>query len=54
MFSSKMHKSCLIHSILLSNFGAQAERSYIYLRFEAEDVLKMFLVLHGIKVMKTG
>ena len=26
-----------------SNFGAEAERSYILLRFEAENVLKMFL-----------
>ena len=26
-----------------SNFGAEAERSYIFLRFEAENVLEMFL-----------
>ena len=26
-----------------SNFGAEAERSYIFLRFEAENILKMFL-----------
>ena len=26
-----------------SNFGAEAERSYIFLRFGAENVLKMFL-----------
>ena len=26
-----------------SNFGAQAARSYTFLRFEAENVLKMFL-----------
>ena len=26
-----------------SNFGTKAERSYIFLRFEAENVLKMFL-----------
>ena len=36
-----------IHSgffyIRTSNFGAEAERSYIFLRFEAENVLKMFL-----------
>jgi len=25
------------------NFGAEAERSYIFLRFEAENVLEMFL-----------
>ena len=29
--------------IRTSNFGAEAERSYILLRFEAENVLKMFL-----------
>ena len=40
-----------IHSVFVfvlffirtSNFGAEAERSYIFLRFEAENVLKMFL-----------
>ena len=26
-----------------SNFGAEAERSYIFLPFEVENVLKMFL-----------
>ena len=29
--------------IRTSNFGAEAERSYIFLRSEAENVLKMFL-----------
>ena len=29
--------------IRTSNFGAEAERSYIFLGFEAENVLKMFL-----------
>ena len=29
--------------IRTSNFGAEAERSYIFLRFEAENVFKMFL-----------
>ena len=41
----------MIHSAILmrtSNFGAKAERSYIFLRYEAENVLKMFLKLHGI------
>ena len=33
------------------NFGAEAERSYILLRFEAENVLYMFLKLHGIHYM---
>ena len=35
-----------VHSgffIRMSDFGAEAERSYIFLRFEAENVLKMFL-----------
>ena len=35
-----------IHSVFFirtSNFGAEAERSYIFLRFQAENVLKMFL-----------
>ena len=35
-----------IHSVFFirtSNFGAEAERSYILLRFEAENILKMFL-----------
>ena len=35
-----------IHSVFFirtSNFGAEAERSYIFLRFEAENVLKTFL-----------
>ena len=29
--------------IRTSNFGAEAERSYIFSQFEAENVLKMFL-----------
>ena len=29
--------------IRTSNFGVEAERSYIFLRFEAENVIKMFL-----------
>ena len=36
----------MTHSAILkrtSNFGAKAERSYIFLRFETENVLKMFL-----------
>ena len=32
----------LFFFIRTSNFGAEAERSYIFLRFEAENVLKMF------------
>ena len=37
-----------IHSVFFffirtPNFGAEAERSYIFLQFEAENVLKMFL-----------
>jgi hypothetical protein len=37
----------LFFYIRTSNFRAEAERSYICLRFEAENVLKMFLNLHG-------
>ena len=29
--------------IRTSNFGVEAERSYVFLRFEVENVLKMFL-----------
>ena len=35
-----------VHSVFFirtSDFGAEAERSYIFLRFETENVLKMFL-----------
>ena len=34
--------------IRTSNFGVEAERSYIFLRFEPENVLGMFLKLCGI------
>ena len=34
---------CFFFFIRTSNFGAEAERSYIFLRSEAENVLKMFL-----------
>ena len=40
-----------VHSfffIRTSNFDAEAERSYIFWRFEAETFLKMFLNLPGI------
>ena len=43
--------SIAIHSfffIRTSNFDAEAERSYIFWRFEAETFLKMFLNLPGI------
>ena len=33
----------LFFFIRTSNFGDEAERSYTFLRFEAENVLKMFL-----------
>ena len=36
-------KYTLFFFIRTSDFGAEAERSYIFLRFEAENVLKMFL-----------
>ena len=41
----------MVHSfffIRTSNFDAEAERSYIFWRFEAETFLKMFLNLPGI------
>ena len=43
--------SLALHSfffIRTSNFDAEAERSYIFWRFEAETFLKMFLNLPGI------
>ena len=51
--SEDMH--CILHNVLhsfffirTSNFDAEAERSYIFWRFEAETFLKMFLNLPGI------
>ena len=43
--------STLCFFIRTSNFGAEAERSYLFLRFEAENVLKMFSILHSIRYM---
>ena len=45
---SRKHKliELEVHSVLVvrtSNFGAEAERSYVLLRFEAKNVFKMFL-----------
>ena len=48
---SSIPHSVVIHSfffIRTSNFDAEAERSYIFWRFEAETFLKMFLNLPGI------
>ena len=45
-FSGKKVTPSKAHSVFFirtSNLGAEAERSYIFLRFEAENVLKMFL-----------
>ena len=45
------HHTIWVHSfffIRTSNFDAEAERSYIFWRFEAETFLKMFLNLPGI------
>ena len=39
----RMANYTLFFYIRTSNFGGEAERSYILLRFEAENVLKMFL-----------
>ena len=42
--SVKLLKTTLFFFFIrTSNFGAEAERSYIFLRFEAENVLTMFL-----------
>ena len=50
--ASKKKKCCkantLFFFIRTSNFDAEAERSYIFWRFEAETFLKMFLNLPGI------
>lgn len=51
--------SCfLMHSFFYKNvyFKVEAERSYIFVRFEAENVLDltMFSYLYGINIMKTG
>ena len=44
VFSCFSHILCIpFFFIRTSNFGAEAERSYIFLRFEAENVFKMFL-----------
>ena len=42
LFAFYCYTLCFLF-IRTSNFGAKAERSYIFLRFEAENVLKMFL-----------
>ena len=42
------HNYTLFFFIRTSNFDAEAERSYIFWRFEAETFLKMFLNLPGI------
>ena len=42
----KTYKKALLHSVFFirtSNFGVEAERSYIFLRFEPENVLKAVL-----------
>ena len=51
VFLSVFARNHEIHSfffIRTSNFDAEAERSYIFWRFEAETFLKMFLNLPGI------
>ena len=45
LWQSPIHSFFLIRT---SNFDAEAERSYIFWRFEAETFLKMFLNLPGI------
>ena len=41
--TKQLHSLLTVLFITTSNFGAEAERSYIFWRFEAENVLKMFL-----------
>lgn len=39
----------LLHSFFYigtSHFGAEDERSYLFLRYEAENVFKTFFILH--------
>ena len=51
LYSLELRTDEHIHSfffIRMSNFDAEAERSYIFWRFEAETFLKMFLHLPGI------
>ena len=48
-----MNNSTLFFFIRTSNFDAEAERSYIFWRFEAETFLKMFLNLPGIGTTDT-
>ena len=50
VFTKFKRKLLELHSfffIRTSNFDAEAERSYIFWRFEAETFLKMFLNLPG-------
>ena len=47
-FSGLFLSITLFFFIRTSNFDAEAERSYIFWRFEAETFLKMFLNLPGI------
>ena len=48
MLLCKQSRTTLFFFIRTSNFDAEAERSYIFWRFEAETFLKMFLNLPGI------
>ena len=47
-------RTTLFFFIRTSNFDAEAERSYIFWRFEAETFLKMFLNLPGIVFQPIG
>ena len=47
-----VHKVHSFFFIRTSNFDAEAERSYIFWRFEAETFLKMFLNLPGIYLVR--
>ena len=51
---SRLTLYTLFFFIRTSNFDAEAERSYIFWRFEAETFLKMFLNLPGIVFQPIG
>ena len=46
--TSKLKYTLSFFFLRTSNFGGEAVSSYIFLRFKAENVLKMFLNLHDI------
>ena len=53
--SDRIHTLCFFFFFFIrtSNFGAEAERSFIFLRFEAENVLNVFLnyIVHTLCIL---